>query len=214
MELLELVEIADDKRDTDWENAFFTKLTEGNLEITSEDPQYGPDGWPYLMTQTSAKATEPVQKILHWCSTRGIGLVVNAHKPYPDFVFTFGMIWHFRQTGLFFQPAAQTVSSGQLEIKPDTEVLAGSPSEEYLPASVKKVLRDFLRDQGLLRPRILLMSPDGSGEHYDICFSLESLGNPPEKEHQGIGEAISWFLPPHYSLVLISEKDIPQFIDL
>ena len=59
---------------------------------------------------------------------------------------------------------------------------------------------------------VLVMSTDG--ENYDFCFSLESLGNPPEAEHSGIAEAISWFLPPHYSLLLIGEKDLPKFIDL
>jgi hypothetical protein len=40
------------------------------------------------------------------------------------------------------------------------------------------------------------------------------LGNPPTKEHQGIAEAISWFLPPHYSIVLISETGLPPFAAL
>jgi hypothetical protein len=37
------------------------------------------------------------------------------------------------------------------------------------------------------------------------------LGNPPEREHEGIAEAIAWFLPNHYSVVLISEKGLPTF---
>jgi hypothetical protein len=63
-----------------------------------------------------------------------------------------------------------------------------------------------------MHPRILVMSTDR--KHYDLAFSLESLGNPPTKEHQGIAEAITWFLPPHYSVVLVSEKDLPEFIAL
>ena len=50
--------------------------------------------------------------------------------------------------------------------------------------------------------------------HFDLCFSLESLGNPPDNEHEGIAEALSWFLPTHYSIVLISEKSLPEFLPL
>ncbi|HWU44373.1 MAG TPA: hypothetical protein VN132_13070, partial [Bdellovibrio sp.] len=64
----------------------------------------------------------------------------------------------------------------------------------------------------VLRPRILVMSTDR--KHYDLAFSLESLGNPPQKEHAGIAEAIGWFLPPHYSIVLVSEKGLPEFVEL
>ena len=74
---------------------------------------------------------------------------------------------------------------------------------------MRKILRDFFRDQGLLAVKILMMSQDG--KNFDLAISLESLGNPPEKEHQGIAEAISWFLPPHYSLLIVSEKGLPSY---
>jgi hypothetical protein len=48
-------------------------------------------------------------------------------------------------------------------------------------------------------------------KNYDLCFSLESFGNPPETEHKGLAEALSWFLPAHYSIALISEKLLPGF---
>jgi hypothetical protein len=99
-----------------------------------------------------------------------------------------------------------------IEFNEGKKLLAGEPSNEYLPDYVRKVLRDFFRDQGLLQVKILMIS-ENSG-HYDLAFSTESLGNPPQNEMQGIGEAISWFLPPHYSILLASEKDLPEFIVL
>lgn len=210
MELRDLVQVADDKRDQDWENQFFMAIANGHIKVLSPDPQQGPDSWPYILTQTSAEADEPAQKVMQWCATKGIGLVVNPEKEYPDYVFTYGMLWHFKETGLFYRNAFEMPSS--LEIKPGEKLHAGPPSPQYLPNYVRDILREFFRDQGILRPRILVMSQDQ--KHYDLAFSLESLRNPPEKEHQGIAEAISWFLPPHYSLVLVSEKDLPEFIDL
>jgi hypothetical protein len=81
-----------------------------------------------------------------------------------------------------------------------------------LPQYVRNILKQFFMDQNVMRPRILVMSTDR--KNYDLAFSLESLGNPPVKEHQGVAEAISWFLPPHYSIVLVSEIGLPEFTDL
>jgi hypothetical protein len=206
-----LLEVPFDDRDLEWEQKFFMAVSQSNVNVLTPEPQEGPDGWPYIMTTTSSDATEPIQKIFQWLSTRGIGLVINPMKQYPDYVFTYGMIWHFRQTGLFYRQQAD-VKTGVVNLNEGQKIKSGAPTEEYLPSHVRKVLRDFFRDQGLLQPKILMISEDG--KHYDLAFSLESIGNPPMNEHQGIAEAISWFLPPHYSILLTSEKSVPGFINL
>lgn len=211
MTLLELVNIPDEKRDHQWEIDFFMAITQSNLKLIHEAPQKGPDGWPYLLAETSAEATEPANKIMQWLALKGVGLVINPMKSYPDFVFTYGMLWHFKETGLFYRTADEA-PAGVVELQQGQKLHAGPPAPHYLPQYVRNILRDFFRDQGVHRPRILVMSTDR--KHYDLAFSLESLGNPPTKEHQGIAEAISWFLPPHYSVVIVSEVGLPDFVDL
>jgi hypothetical protein len=211
MNLTELTQIPDEKRDPQWENDFFVQLSQSNLKLVAEEAKPGPDGWPYLLTETSAEASEPAQKILQWLATRGLGMVVNPNKDYPDYVFSYGMVWHFKETGLFYR-AKPEVSSGSFELGGGEKLHAGPPSPEYLPQYVRSILKQFFMDQGLLGVKILVMSADRL--NYDLAFSLESLGNPPVKEHQGIAEAISWFLPPHYSIVLVSEKGLPAFVSL
>lgn len=211
MNLSELIKIPDESRDLHWENQFFDALISSKINILSPDPQQGPDGWPYLLAETSDEATEQAPKVLHWLATRGIGLVVNPQRAYPDFVFNYGMVWHFKETGLFVIPQAE-VPAGTLQLEPGTGLHAGPPTPQYLPDYVRGILREFFRDQGILAPKILVMSHDR--KHYDLAFSLESLGQPPTHEHQGIAEAISWFLPGHYSLVLVSEKNLPEFVPL
>lgn len=211
MTLTELVKVPDQQRDHQWEIDFFMAISKGNLKLMVDAPQQGPDGWPYLLTETSEEATEPAQKIMQWLATKGVGLVVNPGKEYPDYVFTYGMIWSFRETGLFYQNA-DAAPVGALQINEGQALHAGAPTPQYLPQYVRNILKEFFRDQGVLRPRILVMSQDR--KHYDLAFSLESLGNPPQKEHQGIAEALSWFLPPHYSIVLVSEKGLPEFVEL
>jgi hypothetical protein len=201
----------DPARDADWEQAFFHALVDGKLLIPKSEPQSGPDGWPYIYAQTSPSATEPAIRLLDWLSSRGIGLVINAHKDVPDYVFPYGMVWNWKERGQFITQGRK-VDSGIVELMAGQQILAGSPSPEYLPTYVRQVLAQFLKGQGVTQPRILMISHDQ--KNYDLAFSLESLGSPPDHEHRGIAEALAWFLPQHYSLMLVSEKGLPEFMAL
>lgn len=211
------LKVKEEDRNQAWEEKFFKLFSESHLQILSEDPQQGPDGWPYLMCEldnktTGAAAQDSAQKVMHWLSTRGIGLVLNPRRaPYPDYVFSYGMIWSFRETG-FFMRYDQGSDEKQITIDAQTLLKTGAPSTEYLPEYVRQILKQFFLDQGVYSPRVLMVSQNG--KDYDLCFSLESLGNPPQSEHEGVLEAIAWFLPPHYSLALISEKNLPSFQNL
>lgn len=206
------LETKEEDRNQQWDENFFKLFTESEVGILSEDPQQGPDGWPYLIIETNsagATRTESAQKILHWLSSRGIGLVVNPKRlPYPDYVFSYGMIWSFRETGFFNKYQDNTLDKNFV-LDSNSSIKTGPPSAEYLPAYVRGIVKDFFRDQSVFEPRVLMISVDGT--NYDLCFSLESLGLPPETEHDGILEAISWFLPPHYSIAIVSEKGLPEF---
>ncbi len=211
MNLIELVNVPDEQRDPQWEIDFFMAVTQSNLNLIHEAPQKGPDGWPYLLAETAVDAKEPANKIMQWLALKGVGLVINPRKSYPDYVFTYGMLWHFKETGLFYRTADEA-PVGTLELQKGQGLHAGPPAPHYLPQYVRNILKQFFIDQNVMRPRILVMSEDR--KNYDLAFSLESLGNPPTKEHQGVAEAISWFLPPHYSIVLVSEIGLPEFSDL
>lgn len=211
------LEISEENRDHNWDEKFFKLFSESNLSFVSEDPQQGPDGWPYLLTEISIDKinnselkTDTAQKILNWLSTRGIGLVVNPRRtPYPDYVFSYGMIWSFRETGYFMRrvdPPAEVSDSATLSF--------GVPTQEYFPNYVRNIVRDFFRDQGVFEAKIIMISADPDKLSFDLCFSIESIGNPPEDEHEGILEALSWFFPPHYTLGLVRETDINGFVNL
>lgn len=220
--MTEHLAIPDDRRNQAWDEKFFRLLSESHLKMVSADPQQGPDSWPYLIAEIvsqpsmatvgSVETVDSAQKILHWLSTRGIGLVINPYRlPHPDFVLTYGMIWSFRETGFFNKYQTQDENK-QLLIENPAQAICGEPTLEFLPQYVRKVLKDFFLDQSVFDPKVLMVSADG--KNFDLCFSLESLGNPKAQEHQGVLEALSWFLPPHYSLALISEKNLPAFKSL
>lgn len=209
MVLHDLTKVPESERNLSWENSFFQALSQENISLVNPDPQYGPDGWPYLFAKTESTAGEPAQKILRWLSERGLGLVLNPEKSLPDFVFSYGMIWYFRETGYFYlpknnKPSQESVDFANKEIK-----LSGQPSKTFLPTYVRSILKEFFQQQGVLAPKILMVSFDGT--NFDLAFSLGSLGNPPASEHQGICETIAWFLPTHYSIMLTNEEGLPPF---
>lgn len=211
MKIQDLVLAQETDRDEKWEDLLLQALSESHLNLMSPDPQQGPDGWPYLLAQTSENATESAQKIILWAAERGIGIALNPDKEYPDFILTYGMLWSFKETGKFIFRNHQK-SVGKVEITSESIQHAGTPTEQYLPKYVRSILKEFFRDQGVLDPKILVLSFDGSS--YELAFSAESLGNPPESEWEGVAEAISWFLPTHYSILILSENLIPKFSSL
>lgn len=205
----DLISIPVEERDSDWEMLLLREFPKQKVAILHPDPKAGPDGWPYLHVSTSSpEAEEPADRVLDWLSTRGIGLVLNPDKEAPDFVLTYGMIWNYRLRGALMSQAAER-KSGEFRLQPGSQVLTGTPSESYLPKFARAVIKQFFLDQGVYAPKILLVSEDQ--KNFDLCFSSESLGQPPTQEHMGIAEAISWFLPAHYSVAIVSEKVIAGF---
>lgn len=202
-------------RDEEWEQAVLHALVDTNLTLEGDGAQAGADGWPYLFVRTAADATEPAQRILHWLSERGIGLVLNAHKQVPDYIFSYGMIWYWRETGSFFLNVAKSTVqrySEPVHYRKHQNITVGPPTLKELPPYAQSVLRKFFSDQGIKDPKVTVIRMEEN--KFDLCFSLESLGKPEKKEHSGIAEAIAWFLPNHYSVVLASEQDLPPFYSL
>jgi hypothetical protein len=156
--------------------------------------------------------------VLSWLSEKGIGLVVNPQKEAPDYVFTYGMIWNFRERGEFLSNShvdRERVTVQKVSLSDGQKVYAGPPSDEYLPTYARHILKTFFRDNGVKDVKVLMMSQsEGEPNHYDLCFSLEALGAPEQGEHKNILEAVSWFLPAHYSLMVISEQGLPGFTTL
>lgn len=210
----ELLDVEIEDRDSNWDKEFLNLLPKSRFLFLSESPIEGPDGLPYLPVNI-AEDGEPAEKVLDWLAEKGIGLVINPNKENPDYVFSFGMIWNFIVNGEFITETESSLSGGQdIDINPGQEMVAGTPSDSYLPPHVRNLFREFLLEQGVYSPKIIMLSQDS--KHFDLCFSQESLGNPPQEEWQGILEAFSWFFPLHYSFSIISEELIQgiDFVDL
>jgi len=216
--ITDLLSQPDPSRDVKWESALLGSLPETYLNVLLPDPQPGPDGFSYLLADVDSSAGgTPFGVLAAWLASKAIGLVINPRKtPYPDYVLTYGQLWHFAQTGILTPSfaAESTVADprerGHYDLVHQQELLIGKPSETAVPAQVQKFIKQFLFDQSVLTPRWAMLSKN-AGKTFDLVFSIESLNSPPQNEHKGILEALSWFLPPHYSLGLISETHVQQF---
>lgn len=209
MDLDKLTQQPESLREELWEKQFLEQIVEAKVQVVREEPTAGPDGWPYLSLRTG-QGEEPFIKVVQWCAGRGIGIVINSHKMVPDYVFTYGMLWNFVETGRFVEPAA-LVDAPELTL--DEGSKWGAPTDKYLPPYVRSILKEFLAAQGFSDPRILVVT---SGDHKqtDLVFSIESLNRLEERGHKVLAEALSWFLPTHYSLIFAREGNLPPFTDL
>ncbi len=199
-QIIDCLKAKDTDRDQAWQEQFLKLFPSSHVTILSSEPQQGPDGMPYFLVQVEESSKEPLNKLLHWLSQKGIGLVVHPEKEYPDYIFTYGMIWYFKETRFFLNPHKKNLQTSQ-----SAKVVVGQPNKEFLPLYVRLILKQFFLDQGIYKPQLAMIGIDKY--NMDICFCLESLGSPPVSEHEDLLKAISWFLPQHYSIA-ISQKDI------
>lgn len=203
MELNQLLAVKSSLRDYEWEQSFFTTLTGGRIRVLSQDPQSGPEGFPYLLTTSyGEKNEEPFQRVAHWCADTGIGLVLNPSEDGEDYLFTFGMLWNYKFRGEFYSMWSHDDKNAS-----DNKMVVRQITEAYWPEKPRKLFREFLIHQNILNGRVCLFSKSASSDP-ELAISLESLGNPAQREHKGILEGFSWFFPRHYSLVLVSEAKI------
>ena len=213
MDFNTLLEQSEDQRTSQWEEDFLNLFPKQNVVLDSEESKSGPDHWPYLFTRNHPEAKDSVRNILHWLSDKGIGLAFNAQKDLPDYIFTYGMIWHYREMGYFHSQIDQPEVPKSAVFKPGQEILSGPPSAEYIPQYVRDILKELFSNHGL-KEEVRWLVISGDEKHYDLCFSLESLGNPRKEEHLDIAESFSWFFPSHFSIVLVSEEHLPPFYGL
>lgn len=212
MEFDVLMQQPEARRDDGWEKLFLEQIVQAKVEIVEDTAKPGPDGWPYLLIKTGSEAREPFLNVLEWAAQRGIGLALNTHKMLPDYIFTYGMLWNYAMNRQFVTQGS-TPKAGNVVIAENEEMIVGEPSEQYLPAFVRQVLRDFLQAQGMKEPKVTVLSTKDY-KVVDLLFSAESLNDLKPKDFRAMSEAISWFLPLHYNIIIGSEQNLRGFVAL
>ena len=126
-EFLKHLETPDKNRDNIWENEFLKLFSQVNIDLKYDIPKQGPDGMSYMLVSINKDSTEPSIKLLNWAYDKGVGIVLNPEKKFPDFIFTYGMIWNFKETNHFLSKFKEK-----------------SRENIILPNYVKLILNNFL----------------------------------------------------------------------
>lgn len=215
MTIAELLKQSESLRDEAWEQQFLNQLPSLRFQVLEAQVQEGPDGWPYLFVEIHQgnEGGEDFFELQKWLLNQGVGLAINPLRSPPDYVLPYGQLWLYQTTGKFVAEVKPRLKGGEpFAIEDGQKIVAGPPTEEFFPTYARRVLKEFLNQQGVSQPLVLVVSSDQ--KNYDLCFSTESFGTPPAEEHVGILEAMSWFFPANYTLALVSEKGLPQFTPL
>jgi hypothetical protein len=212
MDFETLIQLPESKRGKQWEQDFLNAFPLRSVQVVQEEPVLGPDSWPYLSVRTD-QGQEPVSRVLSWLREQGVGLVVNAHKMAPDYVFTYGMVWYFLESRRFVESTGSPRTSGALDWS-GKAMLFGAPTPQFLPTDVRALVREFLQQQGFPAPKILVATEKDNFQNTDLIVSLDSLPGLIESKRSLVAADIQWFLPHHYSLVLAHEAELNGWVPL
>lgn len=210
-----LFRVPKDQRDESWKKDFLQHVSEASF--ASGEPQVieGPDGFPYFQLNTP-EAGKPFQCFVlkHMTSDfllkEGFGVVINAAKGDPDWVFSYGDIVNYHIRKEFYTHSKEWNLPGNEVIQEEQEVLVGEPSENILPQETRGVVRQFLQRLGIVDCKITLMNRKMKDDSFlqEIVFNLTPQRFPKKEYYEAVMKSISWFLPRHYTYVSMDEPSL------
>lgn len=216
--LVDLCATPQEKRDENWFHEFITNLPLASFKCGDPQVMTGPDGFPYFQLELPEPGVQfqcyVVDHIVYdFLMTNGMGIVINAKKEQPDWVFTYGDVVNYAIKKDFYNKDNTSFNmGGEHQIVPtdmNNNIMVGQPSEFILPDPTRAVLRSFLQYKQINDPKVLLMTtqtPDGR-EAQDLVFNFTPKDFASEEEFQATAQQMQWFLPRHYSLAFFGENE-------
>ncbi|GAA4805289.1 hypothetical protein GCM10023231_38080 [Olivibacter ginsenosidimutans] len=208
--LATLFEVDRAARDEAWNNEFSTNVSDASFACGEPQIIQGPDGFPYFQLQIPTP-NKPFQcyVVRHIVSdfilNRGIGIVINAQKAQPDWVFTYGDLVNFAVRGEFYTTSSPVQLPKEEVIQRQEKVLMGQPSEAFLPGPARLIIRQFLEKQGIRDTKIALMTRQyGDDVLQELVTNLtpKKVG---QERFEALQSHLKWFLPRHYAMVATDE---------
>lgn len=208
--LTNLFEVAKENRDAEWNHEFLTHVAEASFACGNPQIIQGPDGFPYFQLETPMP-NKPFQcyvishMIPDFILERGIGIVINANTGQPDWVFSYGSLVNFASRGEFYTTGTSLQLPKEETIGEHEDVLIGRPSEAFLPAAARTILRQFIEQQGIRDLKVALMSRKYGDEVLQELVTNLTPHKTGENLYEALQSHLQWFLPAHYSMVAMDE---------
>jgi len=207
----QLINIPLEKRDQNWVYLFAVNVPDASFRCGDPQVIMGPDGFPYfqLLIPEVGQPFEcyVVNFLKEALLKEGLGIVLNAGKGQPDWVCSYGDLLNFYLHGEFYSTMPAAVDSASEALSAYEEAWVGQPSETYLPAMTRAVLRHYLIQVGVKDPKVLLMLPAKSEpSQLSLVFNISPDLFESEDHYLEIKNRIGWFLPRQYLIFGVEEN--------
>lgn len=208
-----LLETPFENRDSAWIDNFLENIDECNFQLSEPEVAIANDGYPYINVNTvDANANFKAFVIKSELSTilrNGFGIVINAKKNQPDWMFSYGDLLNYQLNNEFYTDDSVFSAHGKDFVVPQNEkILVGQPSEDILPQQTRQHLRDFLSFSGIKNSKVLLMArhyEDEATACQDLVFNITPDQFSSNEEYNQTMNTLAWFLPKHYSIAGVDE---------
>jgi hypothetical protein len=202
-----LLKTPTDQRDNNWRKQFLSNVSDAAFR--SVDPQVvkGPDGFPYfilfLPSQYQPFEAFVIRKMKDdFLLDAGYGVIINPKGSEAEWVFSYGDILNFHLNGEYYSPIVIPAEQKEIILNQGEEIIAGQPSENFLPRPARVIIKDFLRSVGIERPKILLLTRIVNGQpQQELSFNVYPESFPSPKYFEFTMSHLPWFLPRHYRIV-------------
>jgi len=221
-ELAELLGVESGQRDEQWKIRFYDIVPRAALAVPDSQGMVGPDGFVYLILELpqpdSSFAGYSLVKLLDHLLASGLGLMVSSGGTVPDWVFSYGCLWSYREFGHFEVSTASppgssvevTAAGGGLEkhtYTEDHEVIVGQPTDLVLPQYARRTIRAFFQERlKVSNPAVFLLADPDRQPKQALVFSVFPEDFDSQESFARVMKLLTWFLPPHYELSAISRN--------
>lgn len=213
-----LLKVPRDQRNDQWYRDFYDNVATASFASASPQVLTGPDGFRYFILKTP----EPDKTFESFCIKnmaedfllkQGWGVVFNpAEDKSADWVFTHGNIVNLHLNNQFVTPTNDEENEN-IEftknvgvIKKAEQVMIAQPSESYLPAATRQVLKQFLQMKGIKKPKLMLLTSGTEGRLIQKLALNIDPGNYPVAKLDYLMQQVGWFLPNNYILIPLEKK--------
>ncbi|MCG9793462.1 hypothetical protein [Flavobacterium algicola] len=216
--LLQLVQIPQEERDENWSTSFLSNLSKASFCCGEPQIITGPDGFPYfqLFLPEPNKSFQcfVIENMKDdFLLESGFGVVINPTDSSADWVLSHGDILNLHLNNSFYitEKTPFSKDTNDETISENEEVIIGQPSEKILPRTARKLLREYLKLNGVDTPKVVLLmrhQKDDKKASQDLVFNVTPNNFENAEHYRIVMQTMAWYLPRHYSFVGMDEKSL------
>jgi hypothetical protein len=185
------------------------------LYYTSLEAELGPDNFPYVNLKLRAENENhtTLKEIAEKALTEGFGVTINKSGAQVDWVFSLGDFISLARAGILVSHNGN-VGFQSNRVEKETKVQVGTPSEDIIPMTVRKHLRNFMQiTLKIENPKFYLMFNPKDNPPWTIMFNFSRKDFGSEAEYRNALSYLSRFFPKTVFTGSI-ENDKNQFFEI